>query len=91
MVCPDCGSAEFTQTRIAQIEFTLTFEHGQWLDGAEEMIDSGERDAPITCGDCGAEVEDADLVSEDAYNAKGCAYCTATDEPYDYLDCTCSS
>jgi DNA-directed RNA polymerase subunit RPC12/RpoP len=68
MVCPDCGSNRFQQTRVAQIEVTMIFDHGQWLDRHEEVMDSGERDADIVCDDCGREIDDADLVTEDDYN-----------------------
>ena len=68
MVCPDCGSNEFTQQRVALIEYTMTYDHGQWLDGAESVQDGGDRDTDIACADCGRDIEDGDLVTEDAYN-----------------------
>lgn len=69
MVCPDCGSSRFTQQRTALIEYTMAFEHGQWVDVSDDVLDGGDRDTQIDCAECGHEdILDDDLVTEDAYN-----------------------
>jgi hypothetical protein len=83
-VCPECGSPRFTTRQSRYVELTVRFQHGQWVETREEVIDSdrlGEN--TINCDDCGRETEDDDLVTEDEFNA-----CEHTDsEDFYCLDC----
>ena len=69
-VCPDCGSEQFTQTRIMSVDVTMEYDPaaGGWCDMSEEITDGGERDGDITCDDCGLGVSGDDLVTEETYD-----------------------
>lgn len=74
LVCPDCGSDSFTQTRTTRTEFTVSLDvNGHMVDRDDGVcMDSGERDEDgIECQDCGASYDcDTDeLITVEAYNA----------------------
>jgi DNA-directed RNA polymerase subunit RPC12/RpoP len=70
LVCPDCGSETFEQTRTTRTEYTLVNYGGLWYVTLETVVDGGDLgDEPISCTDCGNVIEsDDELVTETAYN-----------------------
>lgn len=79
LCCPDCGTTDFKQVRVAQIEYTVQLDsHGGEHDVAEEVQDGGDRDTPLRCDDCGAEYENyTELSTMEAYSNR----CPSCDGP----------
>lgn len=61
--CPECGSQDFKQRRVALIEYTVhVYMGGGEVDAGEETVDGGDRDGPLVC-ECGEEYESYDELS----------------------------
>ena len=67
LVCPECGCRDFVQDCTALVRRTMQFQRTNGMEYptevAEEILDV-ERDADITCTDCGHYIFEPLLITE---------------------------